>query len=192
MVGIIRQLIKENETVLFLDPVRQTHNNENGYEWQIKGKKGTRQVRANSGRRRVNVIGALNATTLRPVTLVTEANCDQETMIVFLGEIRKEYTDQSKTVHVFLDNARYNRAYRVQARAKELDITLHYLPPYSPNLNLIERLWKFFKKKVIKNHYYVTFTEFSDAIINFFHDIAVHDEELKTLLTLNFEIILES
>jgi len=113
-------------------------------------------------------------------------------MIVFLGEIRKEYTDQSKTVHVFLDNARYNRAYRVQARAKELDITLHYLPPYSPNLNLIERLWKFFKKKVIKNHYYVTFTEFSDAIINFFHDIAVHDEELKTLLTLNFEIILES
>jgi len=91
VVGIIRQLIKENETVLFLDPVRQTHNSENGYEWQIKGTKGTRQVRANSGRRRVNVIGALNATTLRPVTLVTEANCDQETMIVFLGEIRKEY-----------------------------------------------------------------------------------------------------
>jgi len=192
VIDTIKALIRADETVLFLDPVHQTHNNENGYEWQIKGTDGTRQVRANSGRRRVNIIGALDAVTRKPLTLITEANCDQETMIVFLGEIGKEYTDRGKTVHVFLDNASYNRAYRVQARAKELNIELHYLPPYSPNLNLIERLWKFFKKKVIKNHYYPTFTEFLEAIVSFFHGIAAHDTELATLLSLKFEIILES
>ena len=192
MIGEITALLAKAETVLFLDPVHQTHNSENGYEWQIKGRGGTREVRANSGRRRISVIGALNPLTRRPVTLVTEANCDQETMIVFLGEIRKEYTDTEKTVHVFLDNAGYNRAYRVQTKAKELNITLHYLPPYSPNLNLIERLWKFFKKKVVKNRYYPTFQEFHDAIVTFFRSIAVHDKELVTLLSLKFEIILES
>jgi len=113
-------------------------------------------------------------------------------MKVFLGEIRKEYPDHGKSLHVFLDNARYNRAYSVQEKAELLNITLHYLPPYSPNLNLIERLWKFFKKKVVKNRYYETFDEFSDAIIAFFHGIGSHDRELETLLTLKFEIILES
>lgn len=146
-------------------------------------------MRANSGRRRINVIGALNAVTRRPVTLVTEANCDQETMMVFLGEVRKEYPDPAETLHLFLDNARYNRAYSVQEKAKRLNIVLHYLPPYSPNLNLIERLWKFFKKKVIKNRYYGTFAEFSDAIVSFFHRLDRYDSELESLLSLKFEII---
>lgn len=192
VIGEITGLLEKDETVLFLDPVHQIHNNENDYEWQIKGKDQTRNVRANTGRRRINVIGGLNPVTRRPITLVTEANCDQETLMVFLDEIRKEYTDDEKAVHIFLDNARYNRAYRVQAKAEELNIKLHYLPPYSPNLNLIERLWKFFKKEVVKNKYYATFQEFHDAIVRFFHDIPIHDRELETLLSLKFEIILES
>ncbi|MEI8129134.1 MAG: transposase [bacterium] len=64
-----------------------------------------------------------------------------------------------------------------------------YLPPYSPNLNLIERIWKFFKKKITKNNYHPTFEDFYQAVDNFFKDFNNFQEELKSLLTFNFEII---
>lgn len=170
-----------------MDPMHQIHNNENGHVWQRKGKSGTKQVQANTGRRRLNIIGALNPLTLQPTTFLTEANCDIETMKIFFSEMRKEYAD--KHLVVFLDNARYQRAYETQEYAKQLNITLNFLPPYSPNLNLIERLWKFLKKKLFKNRYYEAFHEFEAVIVSFFRNIDQYKDELKKLLTLNFEII---
>jgi len=136
--------------VLNFDPMHQTHNNENGHLWQIKGKEGTRQVRSNTGRRRLNILGALNLVDLDIVPFITEENCHKETIKVFLREVRKTYP-KAKNITIFLDNARYQRNYEVIEHAKTLNITLIFMPPYSPNLCLIERLWKFFKKKVIKN-----------------------------------------
>lgn len=92
-------------------------------------------------------------------------------------------------IYLVMDNARYNRAYDVQDLALELNIELLYLPPYSPNLNIIERLWKFFKKKVMRNKYYQEFTDFFEAICSFFKNFNEYEEELKTLLSLNFQII---
>jgi transposase len=109
-------------------------------------------------------------------------------MVIFLGEVKKDYP-KAKTIYIFLDNAKYNHSNLVTAEAKKLGIELKFLPPYSPNLNLIERLWKFMKKKVKANKYYKTFAEFTDAIHNFFKNIARHKPELEKLLTLNFEII---
>ncbi|MBN2664002.1 MAG: transposase [Bacteroidales bacterium] len=71
----------------------------------------------------------------------------------------------------------------------ENQIELFYLPPYSPNLNLIERFWRFFKKKVMKNKYYKDFKEFEKKVTNFFEDFDTYNAELKKLLTLNFGII---
>ena len=88
-----------------------------------------------------------------------------------------------------MDNAGYNRAYDVQELAQELNIILHYLPPYAPNLNLIERLWKFFKKKIMKNTYYSSFEAFYNAIVYFFKNFSAYEKELSTLLTLKFQII---
>lgn len=105
-----------------------------------------------------------------------------------LTEIRKDYPN-SKTIYIFLDNAKYSRNYDVYEHAEKLNIELVFLPPYSPNLNLIERLWKFFKKQIRKNKYYDTFEEFKKAIFEFFQNIEQYENELKTLLTLNFEII---
>lgn len=176
--------------VLFLDPMHQIHNNENDYAWQEPGKDGTKQVRANTGRRRLNIIGAINPVNFEPTTILTEANCDIETMKIFFSQIRKEYG--TKPVTVFLDNARYQRAYETQEHAKNLNITLNFLPPYSPNLNLIERLWKFLKKKLFKNRYYESFSDFENAITSFFQNFEQYKTELTSLLTLNFEIILAS
>ena len=179
---------KDNEILLFLDPVHQIHNNENGYAWQRKGKAGTKKVLSNTGRRRLNIIGALNPINISMTSLITECKCDREVIKAFLGEIRKDYPENIK-INLILDNASYNRAYDVQKLAEELNINLIYLPPYSPNLNLIERIWKFFKKKITKNNYHPTFEEFYQAVNAFFKGFCNFQEELKSLLTFNFEII---
>ncbi len=168
--------------------MHQIHNNENAYCWQETGKAGTIQVRANSGRRRLNIMGALNPLTLRPTIFLSEDNCDKEMMKVFLQEIRSEYPQPQRIV-IILDNARFQRAYEVQQEAERLDITLEFLPPYAPNLNLVERLWKYFKKEVMQNSYYPTFDDFLTRTVEFFRTIESRRLDLETLLTLKFEII---
>ncbi len=109
-------------------------------------------------------------------------------MIAYLKHLRDKYKSNQK-ITLILDNASYNRAYATQDYAKELNIELLFLPPYAPNLNLIERLWKFFKKKVMKNKYYETYKIFEENVENFFVNFENYKEELRTLLTLNFGII---
>jgi len=107
---------------------------------------------------------------------------------LLLTEIRKDYLS-SDTIYIFLDNARYSKNYDVYEYAEKLNIKLIFLPPYSPNLNIIERLWKFLKKTLRKNKYYNTFGKFKKAVFEFFKNINQYDSELKKLLTLKFEII---
>ena len=76
----------------------------------------------------------------------------------------------------------------VSALALQLDIELLYLPAYSPNLNLIERLWKFVKKKVLYSKYYANFSDFRNAITDCLNQThTTHRKELDSLLTLNFQ-----
>jgi transposase len=177
-----------NQVLLFLDPMHQIHNNENDYSWQFKGKEFTKQIRANTGRRRMNIVGAINPVTLESTTIITEENCCEELIQAFLYEVREQYKN-AKTICIVLDNARYQRAYSVKELADKLKINLVFLPPYCPNLNLIERLWKFFKKKVMKNKYYQTFAEFEKVVYDFFKYFDIYKEELVTLLNFKFGII---
>ena len=121
-------------------------------------------------------------------TLITECKCDREVIKAFFKEVRKDYPGNIK-INLILDNATYNKAYDVQELAEKLNINLIYLPPYAPNLNLIERVWKFFKKKTTKNTYYPAFEGFCGAVNNFFKNFNDFQDELETLLTFNFEII---
>ncbi len=184
----IKKAKQKNGEVVFADPTHQVHNAENGYCWQEIGEDNTKTVLSNSGRKRINIIGAINAITHKPTTIITEDNCDKEMMKSLLTEIRKDYLN-AKNIYVFLDNARYSRNNDVYEHAKKLNIKLEFLPPYSPNLNLIERLWKFLKKKIRKNKYYNTFKKFKTAIFEFFKNIKQYKPELEKLLTLKFEII---
>jgi len=91
-------------------------------------------------------------------------------------------------ITLVLDNARYQRNKVVQGLATELGIRLLFLPPYSPNLNLIERLWGFAKRQSVYGKYHATFTSFRAAIESTFASLSTtHANKLKTLMTLAFQ-----
>lgn len=142
-------------------------------------------VRTPSGRQRYNVLGALDAIT-KELSMVTNNTYITATEVCEL--LRKISANTSKPVTVVLDNARYQRCKLVMALAAELKIELLFLPPYSPNFNLIERLWKLTKKEVLNSKYHADFDSFRTAISGFLETMhKTHASELKSLLTLNFQ-----
>ena len=143
-------------------------------------------VRAASGRQRFNVLGAWNAVTRRLIAVTNTTVVNTETMCELLRKIAA--SGLTGPITLVLDNARYQRNAVVQALAKQLGITLLYLPSYSPNLNLIERLWKFIKRRALYGRYHPTFAEFQAAIQEVLDGLSTtHAEQLKTLMTLKFQ-----
>jgi len=174
--------------LVFADPTHKVHNTVVGKCWQKKGRDGTIKIASNSGRKRVTILGFLNVVSLNFTSFITESNCDTFANEIAHKELRAEYPD-GKEIIVIQDNAKYNHAFAKSKAAKELNTTGLFLPPYSPNLNLIERLWKFMKKKIMKNIYYEKFTDFWDAIVYFCKNLKKHHKELKTLIGQKFQIL---
>ena len=143
-------------------------------------------IKASAGRNRINVLGVVNAITKEILTINNTSYITAETIIVFLKKLRKHYGDMP--LKIVLDNARYQHCKLVEEAAKSLNITLLFLPSYSPNLNIIERLWKFTKKKILYAKYYETPDKFHAAITDFFQIInQKYSPEVKKLMTLNFQ-----
>ena len=155
--------------------------------WQPRGKKGTITIKSNTGRKRITILGALNIEDLSVIKTLTEETCNAVRIIEFLQKVKEAYPDMR--VVIVLDNARYNYARIVRAFAEENEILLLFLPPYAPNLNLIERLWKFTKKHLVNNTYHDDFRQFFDATESFFNNLDEHHQELTSLLTQKFQII---
>ena len=97
------------------------------------------------GRKRLNVFAALNAITLEIIPIINETYINSESCCKLLLKIAS--TNLSVPITLVLDNARYQKCKLVQDFAASLGMELLYLPSYSPNLNLIERYWKFVKKQ---------------------------------------------
>jgi transposase len=143
-------------------------------------------IRAPSGRKRFNVLGALNAVTHELLTVCNETYINAESVCGLLCKISESCVDIPITL--VLDNARYQKCRVVFELAELLDIELLYIPPYSPNLNLIERLWKFVKKRCLWSKYYAGFEEFKTAISGCLRKThTTYRDELQTLLTLKFQ-----
>ena len=122
-----------------------------------------RFVKTFSGRRRFNVLGALDFVTGKVLTVTNDSYITATQVCEMLRKISAEYA--GKTVRVILDNARYQKCQAVRELALELGVELLYIPPYSPNLNLIERFWKFVKGE-LRSKYYDNFSLFQKAINN--------------------------
>ena len=140
-----------------------------------------------SGRKRFNVLGAINATTKEILTFTNESYINSKCVCAFLQQIYDHYGD-STPITIILDNASYQRCWLVRNFAAHLGIELLFLPSYSPHLNLIERLWRFTKKECLYSKYYSTFDDFRAAISSCLDEAPTkHKSQLDSLLALNFQ-----
>ncbi|WP_345375351.1 IS630 family transposase, partial [Algivirga pacifica] len=175
--------LQEDEVLCCMDAVHPTHNVRSAYGWIKKGKE--YYVPSNSGRDRVNINATLNTKEVTDVITHTSDTVDTESTITLFKEVEAHYSNKN-TIYIICDNARYYRSKKLIEWLKMSKIKLVFLPPYSPNLNLIERLWKYMRKTVIDYHYYKTRQEFTEAIENFFKDLKSHEKALTSLLTWRF------
>nr|QNO50755.1 hypothetical protein HAICDJOK_00015 [Methanosarcinales archaeon ANME-1 ERB6] len=143
-------------------------------------------IKAPAGRKRFNVLGALNAVTHELVTVTNDTYINAQSFCDLLWRISR--LNIGVPITLVLDNARYQKCKLVWELAESLDIELLYIPPYSPNLNLIERLWKFVKKQCLYSKYYSEFKDFKNAITDCLNQTdTTHKQKLDSLLTLRFQ-----
>lgn len=143
-------------------------------------------VRAASGRQRFNVLGAWNAITQELITVTNTTVVNRDTMC----ELLRKISDRKLVgpVTLVLDNARYQHNTVVKELAEDLQIKLLFLPSYSPNLNLIERLWKFIRNDCLYGKYYGTFQDFRGSIEGCIEKLpTTHRNAMKKLMTLKFQ-----
>jgi transposase len=176
----------ETSVIYYADGVHPTHNSRSTYAWIEKGRE--KEQPTVSGRDRVNINGLLNA---KDVTDVIAHECKsvnaESTKTLYQAALDKH--PQAKCIYIISDNAKYYRNKALTEWLEGTKIRQIFLPAYSPNLNLIERLWRFLRKKVINTGFYRTKELFRLAVMKFFENIADYRQELETLLTLNFRLV---
>ena len=139
-----------------------------------------------SGRKRYNVLAALDAVTHQVIRVSNHAYINAESVCELLRQIAA--AGLPRPITLVMDNARYQRCYAVQALARSLKIELLFLPSYSPNLNLIERVWKFVKKESLGARVMSSYEEFTDAIDDCLGKLSTtHKAQMNSLLTLEFQ-----
>ena len=158
----------DDEPILFIDGVHPTQGTKLAYGWMPTGRKTV--VKTTGSRTRLNIMGALNlndigSTVVREYDTINGLNIGK-----FFIAIRETYPVQQK-IHIILDGAGYHRSALVKDWAYVMNIDLHYLPPYSPNLNPIERLWKVMNEEVRNNRYFASAKQFREEIRRFFSEI---------------------
>ncbi len=181
----LKNNLPKGDQIYFVDGVHPQHNTIAGYGWIKKGK--TKHLKTNNGRQRININGAINLET-KQVIYVEDERINAQTMIALLKQILK--AQKEGKIHIILDNARYYHAMLVKEfLADNPRIVFHFLPPYSPNLNIIERLWRILKEEVVYNTFYLRFCSFEKAVNKFFEDKVWMSKKFEKTLTDNFQII---
>lgn len=148
-----------------MDATHPTQATKVSCSWIKKGQ--DKPIKTTGSRTRLNLIGAMNINQIGTSFVKHFDKVNSESIEAFLSDLR-EHVGHNKSLQLVLDGAAYHRANAVKDKAKALNIELHYLPPYSPNLNPIERLWKVMNEHARNNRYFSTAREFREAIDKFF------------------------
>lgn len=185
----LKQSLPDDETIAFIDGVHPTHNVKPAYGWIEKGER--KEIQTNTGRQRVNLSGLIDIFS-KKVIFREDKTLEADSTIAFFKQIEEAYPEK-RVIHIYCDNARYYRNKKVQLYLETSKISLKFLPPYSPNLNPIERLWKFMNEQVINNKYYEKFTDFKGSIFNFLETLSDPPKNIYTVLkkriTDNFQML---
>ncbi len=174
-----------NSVIMFMDAVHPEYQSQAVYGWMPKGE--TKTLPTTNTQFRLHLNGAINLNTMNIFTREYDT-IDALSIISFLKDLEAEIP--YKTIHIICDNGRSNKNKEIQQYLDTSRIKIHYLPPYSPNLNAIERLWKIMREHVTYNKYYPAFADFKDKIHEFF-STTVHEigHVLKARINDNFQVV---
>lgn len=178
--------LAKDDVILFGDGVHPSMETKVTYGWIRTGK--FKEIKTTASRTRVNLLGAIN---LNDMDLITKhyKTIDSDSVMDFLKDIKVRYSDK-KNIYFIVDNGSYYTSKVVKEKAAQLGITMTYLPPYSPNLNPIERLWKYMNEKVRNNRFFSSAKEFRESILSFFKDDwSTFNVGLKKRINDNFQIL---
>jgi len=185
----LKDALKPGEQILFMDAVHPEYQSQLAYGWILKGK--TKTLGTTTKQERVHFVGAIELKNLNIIAKEYET-VNSSHMIDFLKNL--EDNVEATKIHVICDNGRANRNREVQAYVqKSTKLEIHYLPPYSPNLNPIERLWKVLHEEVTYNKVYRKFGDFAKAVRIFFSEgVSQLNQLLRRRINDNFQRIYPS
>jgi transposase len=176
-----------NEPILFMDAMHPTQATKVTCGWIRTGH--DKSIETTGSRTRLNIVGAINLNQIGAAIVRRYDKVNSEYINLFLDELRLKH-DPDTRIHLVLDGAAYHRSNIVKDKAETLNIKLHYLPPYSPNLNPIERLWKVMNEHVRNNKYFSTAKEFREKIDHFFKSkLPEIGDSLSSRINDNFQIL---
>lgn len=144
-------------------------------------------IKSSSGRQRYNVLGALDFVTKKITAITNETYITSTQVVELIDKLIEE--NMGSIIYLVMDNARYQRCKLVIEHAESRGVKLKFIPPYSPNLNLIERFWKYVKKEALAVNYFVTFKDYKEKI-----DLILNEADksrkgdLDSLITENFKL----
>lgn len=161
----LKASINDDEKIIFIDSVHPTQATKLSYGWIKKGE--TVEISTSASRTRMNIIGAIDLENINETVTAEYEKINGESVTDFFNKLREQYSIAIK-LHVILDQAGYHRSDNLKKVAQKLNIRLHYLPAYSPNLNPIERLWKVMNEHARNNQFFSSAKEFRETISGFF------------------------
>lgn len=159
----LKESLPDDAVILFGDGVHPTMETKLSGGWIKTGT--NKPIKTSASRTRINLLGAINLADLT-LTKKTYKTINSESVTDFMNELKQVYS--GKKIHLILDRGPYNRSEETFTQAAKLNIDIHLLPPYSPNLNPIERCWKVMNEKVRNNVFFHSAVEFKSAINDFF------------------------
>ena len=151
----------------------RTHNTQLAYGWIKKSFR--KEICSNSGRSRINLTGAVDLIS-KKLHIKEDRTLNADSTIAFLKTLEGTYPTKEK-IHLLCDNARYYKNQSVKKFLETSKVIMHFLPSYSPNLNPIERVWKWMRERVMYNTYYEHFEEYKSAIMGFLEGISTLDPD---------------
>lgn len=167
-----------------MDGVHLLYQAELGYIWSMEPV----YVKSAYGRKRFNVLGAYNTISSETEVVSNDTYLNAQSVVEMMKKLREKHGDRE--IYIILDNAKYQKCSEVEKARVNSNIDLEYLPSYSPNLNLIERLWKWLRKKCLCNQYKETFKDFCDDILSALSKTgSIFIDEIASWLAPNFIVL---
>lgn len=181
----LKKVTPPDEPILFIDSVHPTMATQLSRGWIKKGEE--KFIPTTASRTRLNIVGSIELITMK-VTSHSYDTVNALSIISFFEDLKLSYQDANK-IHIILDQTGYHRSDELSAYAQKNGFILHFLPPYSPNLNPIERLWKVMNEKVRNNYFFKSAKNFRERISDFFENIIPEISELlRSKINDNFHI----